>query len=330
MGIKVMKAGWQSLVMDLGREDGRAFGMPKSGVMDTYRFRWANLLAGNRSRDGCWPPVIEVRSGNFSLKFEEKYLIGITGSEGDIFLDDRQIFPYQRYVVKPGEELSIRKLSRNGTIYLGIGGEWEVPEILGSRSADILTPLPGVAGRYIRQGDFLPVRSAFQTTTADSKEVDTPDRLIYRKSRFSSVLRLMRGPEYSRMPVDFGAMMEKTIFQISGDSNRMGYRLDSELTLTTDIAELISGIVLPGVIQWPQGQQPLLLMSNCQTTGGYPRVGKVIEADLWKLAYLGPGDRLQFRWSDLTEALYLMRYQEGQFLNACRDVFGYEQASDEI
>src|SRR5690625_897995 len=110
-------------------------------------------------------------------------------------------------------------------------------------------------------------------------------------------------------------------FEILRVSNRMGYRLLSSDPEPISLPEIISTIVVPGMIQWPQGNRPILLLPNCQTTGGYPRVAKIIEADMWKLAYVGPGDSIRFRWTTSEEAIYLSSYQEGQFEIAWRNLF---------
>lgn len=101
----------------------------------------------------------------------------------------------------------------------------------------------------------------------------------------------------------------------------MAYRLKSATSPVFRNSTMISSVVLPGTIQWPIGGQPILLLPNCQTTGGYPRVARVIDADIWKLAYLGPGDSIRFKWVSREEALYLRQYQMGQFELAWNHTF---------
>lgn len=319
MGLIVIKSGWQSLVMDSGRQDARQWGIPRSGVLDPYRYRWANGLAGHAAAVAGKIPVLEIRSGNVILEFDSDHIFAITGSPGWYEVGDRVIDPYVPHRIKKGQQLHIRKIQQNGTIYLAINGKWDLPSYWGSFSADILSPFPGLGGRPLRKDDYIPIFSS--SFSFDFMKNPTPDQVRFELHRFQPVFRIGMGPELNLGGEKLKKILEKSDFTILRSSNRMGYRLEADFEEEIRLPEIISSIVVPGMIQWPPGNQPVLLLPNCQTTGGYSRVAKVIEADLWKLAYTGPGDIIRFQWVTQTEAQYLMRYQNGQFETAWAATF---------
>lgn len=318
MGLIVIKPGWQTLIMDLGREDARPWGVPKSGALDPHQYQWANILVGETAERIGRTPVLEIRSGNVILEFDEDHLFVMTGSPGEYELDGKRINTYSPSLAKKGQRLHIRNLYRNGTIYLAVNGNWELPSYWGSYSSDILSPLPGLGGRALLQHDRISISSSF--ITFDYFKRLTPNHMKREPEQFDPVFRIIGGPELNLSEEKLKKILEDSDFTILRNSNRMGYRLQSSISKKIRLPEIISSIVTPGMIQWTPGNQPILLLPNCQTTGGYPRVAKVIEADLWKLAYTGPGDSIRFLWSTPDEARYLMEYQQGQFEIAWRNI----------
>src|SRR5690606_21526046 len=125
--------------------------------------------------------------------------------------------------------------------------------------------------------------------------IESPDDIRPPQRNKHQMLRLLAGPEL-QLNDKIRPTLEEQEFIISRQSNRMAFRLECHTPSLTHEAEMLSVFVLPGTIQWPAGGQPILLLPNCQVTGGYPRVARVIDADLWKMAYCGPGDKLRFKW----------------------------------
>lgn len=319
MGLNIIKPGWQSLVMDMGRQNARAWGFPQSGVLDPFQYRWANGLVGYSWEEATKQPVIEIRSGDVLIRFENNLTFAITGAEGTFLLDEKTIRSHKSYKAKKGQKLHIRKLSRNGTLYLAVQGTWEIPSFWNSHSADILSPFPELSGRTLRAHDRIRISPKSKNTSFSS--FVSPENVKFDPDRFDPIFRITRGPELSAEGDRLVRTFENSGFEILRDSNRMGYRLLSSDPEPISLPEIISTIVVPGMIQWPPGNRPILLLPNCQTTGGYPRVAKVIEADMWKLAYVGPGDVIRFQWSTSEEAIYLSSYQESQFRIAWENLF---------
>lgn len=320
MGIQIIKAGWQTLVMDQGRKFTRSLGIPTSGVIDLFQYWWANGLVGHADFSGSGPPVLEFGSGGVDIQFQHTHQFALTGSPGVFDLDGMRLNSHTAYFARKGQLLRIRSIDRNGTVYLAIGGEWKVNVTYGSASADILSPFPGTCGNLIRKNTHIEIEPS---TIHISQKRESPDYIAPMFPVDKHALRLTAGPELNRIDLSKNLLLDQP-FTISRASNRMAFRLDSGVNPVFRDAKMISSIVLPGTLQWPAGGNPILLLPNCQTTGGYPRIGTVIDADMWKLAYLGPGDRIKFKWVTREEALYLRKYQMGQFTRSWNQTFKQE------
>lgn len=317
MGIVITKAGWQTMVMDQGRQTTRHLGIPSSGVTDLFQYWWANGLVNNYDFKDSGPPVLEIGTGPVEVLFDEPHTFALTGSAGDYFLDDKKLPPYKPVQAKKNQTLRLENIHRNGTAYLAIGGKWKADRVYASASADILSPFPGTTGKVLEDH----VQIGIQPQDESSSLIEVTPEYIKRSTPVGiQTLRLTAGPELGQCDTIKHSLMEDT-FTISRNSSKMGYRLENEKKVDLEFSSMISSIVLPGVIQWPSGGEPIILLPNCQTTGGYPRVAKVIDADMWKLAYLGPGDQLQFKWTTREEALYLRNYKMNQFEQFWNDTF---------
>lgn len=305
------------MVVDQGRRFTRHLGIPVSGALDLFQYWWANGMVGQYDFLNAGPPVLEIRSGSVEIVFDELHTFALTGSPGQFFLNGTKIPGYQRLIAEKNQVLRIKNIQRNGTVYLAIGGKWMVDRIYGSASLDILSPFPGTTGNFLKNNDRIKILPA--SASLEIKEY-TPEYIKRFYDQLSPVLRLTAGPELHLRDHVKTALLEDS-FMISRKSNRMAYRLESTITSDHPTSSMVSSIVLPGMIQWPSQNQPILLLPNCQTTGGYPRVAKVIDADMWKLAYTGPGDILRFKWVPYEEALYLRNYEMGQFTQVWNQTF---------
>lgn len=317
MGIVITKAGWQTMVMDQGRKTTRHLGIPSSGVTDLFQYWWVNGLVNQHDFKGSGPPILEIGTGPVEILFDQPHIFALTGSTGEFFLDHKKIPSYKPVQAKKNQTLRLERIHRNGTVYLAIGGKWEADRIYASASADILSPFPGTTGTVLKDD----VRIGIHTYVDDFPFITGSPEYIKRLIPMEiQTLRLTAGPELNQCDTIKHYLMEDT-FTISRNSSRMGYRLENENKVDLELSSMISSIVLPGMIQWPSGGEPIILLPNCQTTGGYPRVAKVIDADMWKLAYLGPGDHLQFKWATREEALYLRNYKMHQFAQFWNETF---------
>ncbi len=318
MSIVILKEGWQTQVMDQGRKLTRHLGIPASGVVDLFQYWWANGLTGHTDFEGSGPPVLEICAGPVvELLFEDDHFFALTGSSGVFSLDGRRIESHRLISAVAGQKLRIASIRPNGTVYLAIAGEWMADRAYGSASRDILTPFRGTCGHRLEKQTRLEITSTTQPLPIN---IETPAYLKHTLTGNHRVLRILAGPEIQLDEMIRRALIEET-FVITRQSSRMAYRLKSPVSAPSLLPSMLSVFVLPGMIQWPAGGQPILLLPNCQVTGGYPRVARVIDADLWKLAYCGPGDTLRLKWATLEEALYLRQYLMGQFSIAWNETF---------
>ncbi|WP_230582319.1 biotin-dependent carboxyltransferase family protein, partial [Cronobacter malonaticus] len=177
---------------------------------------------------------------------------------------------------------------------LARAGGFDVPEVMGSRSTDVKTGLGGFEGRPLRDGDVLPVNPP----TRHFREARGVKQLLW-----GNRIRALPGPEYHEFSEASKEAFWRTPWQLSPQSNRMGYRLHGHVLERTTKRDLVSHGLLPGVVQVPHGGQPIVLMNDAQTTGGYPRIACVIDADRYNLAQLRLGEPIHFVQCSIEEAL---------------------------
>ena len=295
MTLTVLAGGLQTSVQDLGRFGYRHLGVGVSGALDGYSLRVANALVGN-------PPsssALEITLAGPRLRFDRAARIAITGAEIDAHVEGVAIPGWRTIDLPRGCELFLGACRRGARAYLAVAGGIEVPMIMGSASTDVRGGFGGHAGRSLANGDRLRLGSSPVTRVATpeiaSWWLDPETDLDFGRA---ASIRILPGRDFLRAdtPIDAG------FFQISPQSNRQGLRLHGPALSLVDTRERLSEPVAPGTIQLPPDGQPIVLLAEAQTIGGYPRIGHVIAADLPRLAQLRPGDTLRFELVDATEA----------------------------
>lgn len=296
--LKVLRAGIYTTVQDLGRNGFRSLGVSQGGALDTPALKIANLLVGNRADSAG----LEITLGQFSAEFTQPGWIALTGAGCDALLDGKPLWTGWRYPVKKGQQLVLHKPRHGMRSYLAIAGGIAVPEVLGSRSTDLRTGFGGLAGRKLQDGDQLPLG---ESENLPSKPFGVKQLL------FNNRIRALPGPEYQEFSAAAREAFWRTAWQLSPQSNRMGYRLQGSAELTRVTArEMLSHGLQPGVVQVPHNGQPIVLMADAQTTGGYPRIACVIEADLYHLAQIRLGEPVHFIPCSLEDAQRAKKEQD--------------------
>lgn len=292
--IEIVRAGPLATVQDLGRPGWRDRGLSLCGALDDLALQTGNLLVGN-APDAAG---LEFTLGGATLRFHADSCIAITGTDADAQLDGRPVRPWWRQRVRAGQTLKLAAPSERMRSYVAVAGGVDVPVALGSRSTDLKAHFGGLAGRALRDGDRLPLHTG----------AALPSRTVgMRPPAWDASVRALPGPEHDDFPADafWGAD-----WAVTPQSNRMGYRLAGPVLARERGAELPSHGVLPGVVQVPPSGQPIALLADAQTTGGYPKIAVVIRADLWKLAQLPLGARLRFVRCTPDEARAALRAQQ--------------------
>lgn len=277
-------------VQDAGRRGWQHLGVPVGGAIDLFALTAANHLLGN-------PPgaaALEITAGGARFEVLQPTLLALTGADLGATLDQQPLPGWTAIYARAGAHLAVPGRSQpwGARAYLALAGGVDVPRVLDARSTDVANRFGGLAGRPLRAGDQIgalpapvdPLRIAGLRWPAHA-------RPIYRAQ---PTLRLLPGPHSELFGSAAHERLATQLFQISRDSNRMGYRLEGAPIATEQPASIASLGVLPGAIQVPPSGQPILLMADAQTTGGYPIIGVVIGADLPLAAQLLPGDSLHF------------------------------------
>lgn len=295
--VEILRAGPLTTVQDLGRSAWPDRGISRCGALDDCALSWGNLLVGN--------PIgtagLEFTLGAASLRFEADCCVVLTGTDADAALDGRPLRPWWRQRVRAGQTLKLAAPRERMRSYLAISGGIALPPALGSLSTDLKAGFGGLGGRALRDGDQLPLHPC----------AALPSRTIgIRAPAWDATVRVLPGPEHEEFSAAARAGFWGADWQLTPQSNRMGYRLAGPVLERERGGELASHGVLPGVIQVPPSGQPIVLLADAQTTGGYPKIGVVIRADLWKLAQLRLGGALRFVPCTLDEARDALRRQQ--------------------
>jgi len=306
--IEIVRAGVLASVQDLGRTGYRRFGVCTSGALDPLSLYVGNRLVGNRS-DAAG---IEFTLGNATLRFHANGLIALTGADCRATLDGAPVHAWRAIPVQRGQTLTLRVAQGGVRAYLCVAGGIDVPEMMGSRSTDLKAGFGGYEGRPLKDGDKLAVLPADTTYAPDisgDAVANKAARWTFDRAQDNTpVIRVLPGPEYDDFLAEAQVAFWESDWTLTPNSNRMGFRLQGpELQRKKQRSgDLLSHGVVPGVIQVPPSGQPIVLMADAQTTGGYPRIGVVIAADLWKLAQVRLGGAVRFVRSTREEARHAL------------------------
>jgi len=296
--IEVLRAGPLTSVQDLGRTGWRDRGLSVCGALDDLALSWGNLLVGNSAGTAG----LEFTLGPATLRFHADACIALTGTDAEADLDGRPLRPWWRSTVRAGQTLKLAAPRERMRSYLAIAGGLALAPVLGSLSTDLKAGFGGLEGRALRDGDRLALNS----------DVALPSRPVgLHAPDWSASVRVLPGPEFEAFTAAARDAFWAAEWQVTPQSNRMGYRLAGP-ALVHEGEEMASQGVLPGVIQVPPSGQPIVLLADAQTTGGYPRISVVIRADLWKLAQLRLGATLRFLPCSLEEAHDALRRRQSE------------------
>ena len=286
--LEVLRAGIQTTVQDQGRSGFRHMGVAQAGALDAPAMWLANRLVNNAGTAAG----LEVVAGPLEIRFLRDGWLALCGADFDATLDDQALYCGWRYPFKEGQRLRLRGPKTGVRAYLAVDGGIDVPVIMGSRSTDVGAGFGGHEGRPLRNGDRLPMGETFSL----KNKLGTPQR------QWTPEIRVLRGPEFDQFDEVSQQQFFKQAWTVSTQSNRMGYRLQGSTLQRHAPSELLSHGVLPGVVQVPPNGQPIVLLADAQTTGGYPRIAVVIAADLWKLAQAPAGRQFCFVETNLDGA----------------------------
>ncbi|MBI5898361.1 MAG: biotin-dependent carboxyltransferase family protein [Rhodocyclales bacterium] len=297
--IEVLAAALPASIQDFGRPGYRHLGMPLSGALDPEWMRIANALAGNSASAA----VLEMRLVGPRLRVHQPLAIGL-GGEFSATIEGRDgtrrpAANWCGHQLAPGEILELGNL-RSGIGYLAASGGFRVPPVLGSRSTYVRAGIGGLAGRCLVVGDRLDVGPDLPASVQRLGQAPRLD---------TGPIRVIAGPQAEYFTAAAWSDFLGAEFTVTREADRMGLRLDGsrlehEPALGTDI---VSDAVTPGAIQVPGDGKPIILLADCQTVGGYPKIATVIGADLRRLGHALPGQKIRFAAIGLDDALAARR-----------------------
>jgi len=301
--LHVLRPGMFTTVQDLGRWGWQQYGIVVGGAMDLAGARLANMLAGNEPGAA----LLECTLSGPTIRFERDTLIAIGGGDFTPMLDGVPLPLWRPVLVRSGSTLQMGVARTGCRCYLAVAGGIDVAPVLGSRSTYLRAVIGGVEGRMLRAGDRLPAGASGPLAQAISERLGIPDQEPFRAAPWRVSPELL--PPYTERPVlgvlpgrHRGLFAEEALerfwqtdYTVSSQSDRMGYRLQGAPLQLAHKQDLLSEAVPMGTIQVPPDGQPIILMADRQTTGGYPVIGYVTTADLPVLAQVKPGARICFR-----------------------------------
>lgn len=309
MSIKVINAGMLTTVQDAGRYGMQASGMQVSGCMDTEAAALANLLVGNDESAGGLA-VLECTYLGAELELEDDALLAVTGGLPDVQLDSRAVQPYKAIVVRAGQRFKVGAQKKGMRAYIAAAGGFAVDDVFSSRSTNLKLGIGGYQGRKLAAGDELPVgdlNAYARKALAGGCRLRQADIPV--DASELATIHIVLGPQEDYFSKEEIEKFTQEIYTISSESDRMGYRLEGRAVEKIKQQDLITDGIALGSIQIPPNGQPIIMLADHQTTGGYPKLATVATIDLPKLAQLMPGARLQFELVSVQEAQRALREQ---------------------
>ena len=272
MSIEVLKPGLWSSIQDRGRRGYANYGVPASGAMDAYAAGFANSVVGN-SLDKA---VMEITIQGPKLLFHSTCVVAVAAREAVVEVNARAVEINTPLALKKGDELEVKIVSKGRLAYLSVKFGFQTEEILNSRSM-----FPSISSKSkIEKGDVLPIRFKEQ------KLVKKLAKVHFREEDYGQLIEVSAGPEFPALSIASKELLQKQCFSLSADSNRQAYVLNEQVE--NDLQNILTCAVMPGTVQLTPSGTLIVLMRDCQVSGGYPRVLQLPDKSINHLTQMGP------------------------------------------
>ncbi len=298
----VKQPGLLSLLQDRGRFGAHSLGLTNGGPLDFNAFDWANRMLGNSANATC----IEISFGGLVLETEAETSFAITGATALCKLNGEAIEQWQSHPIHPGDELEVGFCTVGTRAYLAVCGGFKISPSFGSSATVVREKIGGLGGDKLQSGDHLPVTNgqlASHFRLPESQRPSYPDQAL---------LRVVLG--YQQAAFDHSQQWRffNSDFQLTDRCDRMGFRLEGN-SVKSEIVGMLSEGICHGAVQIPADGQPIVLMNDRQTIGGYPKIGAVIPADTARLAQLSPGAKVAFSEITVEQAHNIHHLDQSRF-----------------
>lgn len=303
--VDVVSAGLLTTVQDLGRRGYQRFGIPVCGALDPVSLRIANILVGNSEGEAG----LEITALGPTIRFSSDSVLALVGADFDIEVDGRKVRTWESVEVSAGSVVSIGAASDGLRAYLAIAGGVDVPLVMNSRSTDLKGGFGGFEGRSLQDGDSLPLGASPHVTSWSQRGLPVG---ISRQPTFGQdfQIRVILGPQDGDFTQSGINTLLTSEYTVTADSDRMGCRLEG-LEITHESGpDIVSDGTALGSIQVPGSGQPIVLLADRGTTGGYTKIATTIAPDIGLLSQALPGAKVRFHAVSVDEAHEVLREQE--------------------
>ena len=304
--LSVIKPGMLTTLQDLGRRGYQGVGVPVAGPMDAYSHRLANQILGNDASAAA----LEITILGPELLADGELTCAATGADISVTIDGRPAPLNEAFRVRSGARIRWGTRISGARQTFAVAGGFDVPATLGSRATHVTSRMGPFGGRALRPGDVLPVGGSRGGRSLIGHPLDVPVGGAH--------LRVLPAPHRDRFTDDAWGLLVHARFSISPQSNRMGYRLDGPLLGHSGATDILSEGMPWGAIQVPSSGQPILLLADRATTGGYATIANVISADLPIAGQLAPGNWIQFDPVNREDAIAALRRREAALRGVSR------------
>ncbi|GMR70885.1 biotin-dependent carboxyltransferase family protein [Aerococcus viridans] len=303
MAFYIQEAGILSTFQDLGRYGHQSTGISPAGVLDYKSAVLANQLVGNNINEA----VIEMNFTGISFDVMKDTVISVVGAEMRIDINGRQYTGGKAIKLAKGDQVKFGKTLNGIRSYLAVAGGFHLKKELGSYSTHLRTAMGGHQGRPLQKGDLI---------AYNGKSNHTFPYYSNEKVGDTRTIRIITGPNYDDLTIEAKESLTKTPYKITRSSDRMGIRLEGIALKTTDgVHDILSAPTQLGNIQVPKNGQPIILLNDRQTTGGYKRMATVAKIDLPKLVQIPPEEEIYFELIELDNAVSLYKDEMNKLLN---------------
>ena len=285
MNLRIITPGPLSTVQDLGRFGFMQSGFSPNGAMDTYSARLANLLVGNSQGEG----VIEMTLSGITAEFDCETVIAITGADMNPQINGEPIEMYKSIHVSQGDVLSMNTARKGMRSYLAVAGSFDINPVMGSVSTNLKCGVGGFEGRKLKAGDCIPLRGTVDLLCFGTRKISPCNDY-----KTGVEVRAVAGPQDDYFSESELKKFFSSEYKVSAKSDRMGIRMEGEKISSLNGVDIISDGVVTGSVQIPSSGEPIVMMADRQTTGGYAKIATVITPDLKYLAQLQPGNTVKF------------------------------------
>lgn len=301
MGFLVESPGFLTTVQDLGRYGYQAYGVSPAGAMDRRSPVIANLLAGNGENEG----TLEIALGGVSLYFDEANTIAVCGADAPITIDGASAEAYCAIAVKKGQTLRLGIPSRGMRTYIAFSGGLKIKPVMNSLSTHTQSATGGFFGRRLERGDCIGFKrpcAALAHISARRADIES----FSAQNELTNV-RVVLGPQDRFFTAKGIKTFLSETYKVGGDSNRMGFRLLGPAIELKRGRDMITDGVVLGSIQVPPSGEPIIMMADRQTTGGYHKIAAIITEDMPLAAQCRPGMSIRFHAVTVEQAQALIR-----------------------